>query len=234
MAGVIYQRLLQIPGRLLDLVFPAQCVACQAEGAFLCQACQSDLPQLAPPYCLLCATPMATGGLCSHCQASPSVIRGIRSPFLMEGRARAAVHALKYNNLRALAAPMGKLMARYAQDMGLAADVIVPVPLHPRRERHRGYNQSHLLAIQIGRLLGWPVEAALLAKTRNTAPQVEVASIEERLRNVDGAFAATRPVTGHTVLLIDDVCTTGATLEACATALRDAGAATVWGLTFAR
>ncbi|MEW6034100.1 MAG: phosphoribosyltransferase family protein [Chloroflexota bacterium] len=109
------------------------------------------------------------------------------------------------------------------------------VPLHPRRLRERGYNQSSLLARGLGQATGLPVDKGTLLRLRDTPPQARTASAEERLQNVVGAFSCRdRLLQGKRVLLIDDVCTSGATLDACATALKRMGASSVWGLTLAR
>jgi len=152
----------------------------------------------------------------------------------MEGPVRDMVHGLKYRNLRAWAPHMGRLMGTHMAQEPLPADVLVPVPLHRRRERQRGYNQSDLLAREVGRWTGIPLAPRILARTRDTAPQVSMSSNVERRRNIEGAFECTGPVKGMKVLLIDDVVTTGATMNACARALEDSGAEAVWGLSLAR
>ena len=129
---------------------------------------------------------------------------------------------------------LGGLMASCVQKAGLEGDALVPVPLHPRRLRERGYNQAELLAQQMGRRLGVPVAARSLVRVRNTPAQARSENRETRRANVAAAFRAKDAFDGRRVLLVDDVCTTGATLEACAAALREAGAQEVWGVTLAR
>jgi len=173
--------------------------------------------------------------LCPRCWERPVEIDGIRAPYRMEGVIREAVHALKYQNVRALAGTLGQLLADFIAGNAPPADVLVPVPLHPRRERSRGYNQSLLLAQGTGEALGLPVEKEALRRLRSTASQARSAREEERWANVSGAFDADASlVQDRRVLLIDDVCTTGATLVACSIALKQAGASSVWGLTLAR
>ncbi len=117
----------------------------------------------------------------------------------------------------------------------MAADVLVPVPLHSRRLRERGYNQSALLAAEVGKRNCLPVVADSLVRLRHTKAQVKTADAEERQRNLAGAFGCRNTkLAGKRVLVVDDVCTTGATLNSCATALRAAGATSVWGLALAR
>ena len=153
----------------------------------------------------------------------------------MEGDARELVHHLKYDGLSAIGEPMAALMIAEARAMSAGVTVVVPVPLHRGRERSRGYNQSHLLAAPIARALGLPLDARMVRRTRATAPLAKAMDRDERRRIVAGAFAGdAERGTGAHVLLVDDVTTTGATLDACAAALLDAGAATVRCLTFAR
>jgi competence protein ComFC len=131
---------------------------------------------------------------------------------------------------------MGELMARYLLETPLLADLLVPVPLHPHRQRARGYNQSLLLAREISRRLELPLAAEALVRRRDTPPQAKAVEADARRRNVADAFdCRPRAVAGRRVLLVDDVTTTGATLDACARALlAEGGASSVWALTFAR
>jgi len=162
-------------------------------------------------------------------------IDGVRSPFRFEGLMRRAIHELKYKNLKVLDLPLARLLAKYLEDKPLPRDVLVPVPLHPRRLRERGYNQSSLLAQKLGKLADLPVVEGLLLRLRDTPAQARIATAGVRRRNVAEAFTCRDgQLQGEKVLLIDDVCTTGATLDACAVALKKAGASSVWGLTLAR
>lgn len=177
---------------------------------------------------------MAEGTLCLRCQHASSQMDGIRSVAFFEGPIREAIHRLKYSNSQALAAPLGEMMVSYWQDVHLPADVIVPVPLHARRLRERGYNQAALLARELGKGVGLPVLENALIRVRDTAPQVDL-NAEERKENVHGAFHCLDDrLAGKRVLLVDDVYTTGATLEACSLALKQRGVRTVWALTLAR
>jgi len=219
----------------LDVLFPPRCVGCGAQGSFLCSACREAMPRALPPRCPLCWQPERRGEMCGRCAQAPPAFAGARSLHLYEGAVRDTVHALKYNHLSALARPMGEMMAVYLEAEALPVDLVVPVPLFGRRQRVRGYNQSALLAREVARLRGLPLAERGLARRRDTPPQARSVDAEARRRNVAGAFAGEgRRVEGRRVLLIDDVMTTGATLDACAQALRHAGAASVWALTFAR
>lgn len=217
------------------LLFPKRCVGCGDEGSFLCQRCSEELPPLESPYCFLCAQPARlVVGLCSRCRGRSLEMEGIRSPYRMEGVIREAVHALKYQGVRALAPTPGGLLADYVSCNPMPVAVLVAVPLHPRRERSRGDNQSALLAQAMGDVLDVPVETDALRRLRQTPPQARSVGEDERRSNVSGAFEAEAGlVQSRWIVVIDDVCTTGATLEACAIALRSAGESSVWGLTLA-
>jgi len=152
----------------------------------------------------------------------------------MEGAVREMVYGLKYRNLRASATELARLMAAHLEFAHLAADLLIPVPLHRRRERERGYNQSRLLARELSVLSGIPVSEQALRRTRDTPPQVAKSGHEERRRNMEGAFECAEAVAGQSVLLVDDVVTTGSTMSACAGPLKAAGASSVWGLVLAR
>jgi competence protein ComFC len=147
---------------------------------------------------------------------------------------RQAIHELKYRNLRAMAVPLAKLLYDYLNTNPVPGEVLVPVPLHRKRWRERGYNQSSLLARGLGRLAGLPVIDDCLVRQQYALPQARTSNVSERQSNVAGAFTCgDGRLEGKQVLLIDDVFTSGATLNACAGALKSAGAVSVWGLVMA-
>ena len=161
-------------------------------------------------------------------------IDSIRSVALFEGVLRKAIHGLKYGNVRGLADDLGDLLARYWRDHSWSADALVPVPLHPRRQRERGYNQSLLLAKRVQCATGVPVVDGVLRRHRYTMSQTHLGA-QERRQNVAGAFScADDRLAGKIVVLIDDVSTTGSTLESCSVALYAGGARSVRALTLAR
>lgn len=226
----------QIAQWTIDFFFPRRCIGCGKIGDFLCKDCYRKLPRLLPPLCPKCGKPEASGSLCVACLRWKSCVDGIRSPFSFEGIVRRAVYELKYHNHRALAERLGELMTDYLCQSQIPGETLVPVPLHRRRLRERGYNQSSLLARELAITTGLPVVEDVLHRVKDSLPQVKTTSIEERYRNVKDAFVCRdgRGIKGKSVIVVDDVCTSGATLEACAVALKSAGAKSVWGLTFAR
>jgi len=224
----------QIKTSVLDLLFPLHCLGCGSEGSMLCATCCQTLPSIKQPICQGCGTPLKQGNLCPSCISHPLSIDGIRSVLLFTGLVRQAIHEFKYRHIKAMAAPLGGFLADFLRTYPLPGDILVPVPLHPRRHRERGYNQAAMLAGELGRLSGLPVVADRLVRQRDTITQARAASALERRSNVHDAFSCRLELEGKRMLLIDDVCTTGATLDACASALRAAGSGPVWGLTVAR
>ncbi len=223
----------QVNDSLLDLIFPFTCVVCGREGEYLCSSCESALPRLKTPFCPLCADPVSRG-VCHRCATVRVAFDGVRSPYLFEGPVRDMVYGLKYRDLRAAAPHIARLMAEYLASSPMPADVLAPVPLHRRRLRERGYNQAELLAGELGKLTGLPVDARMLRRVTDTPPQVSIENPDERRRNIADAFEAREGLDGLMVVVVDDVVTTASTMTACATALKAAGARSVWGLALAR
>lgn len=177
---------------------------------------------------------MAPDNTCPGCIEGDVIIDGIRAPFIFDGVIRKAVHDLKYHNLKDIAPLMAGFLHDYLLENPIPGDVLVPVPIHHKRLRERGYNQSSFIARELSRLTGLPVVEGSLIKTANTAPQVRTSSVSERRVNIANAFTCTdQRLKEKHVILIDDVSTSGATLNACAGVLKAAGAASVWGLTIA-
>jgi ComF family protein len=231
---VLLGRAAQVGQSLLDLVYPPRCPGCGRMGVAFCERCRSQVELILPPVCRRCGCALPQDGLCARCRALPSSLDAILAVAVFADPLRPAIHALKYENNTALAAPLGSMMVGLWRRGGMPrTDLILPVPLHTRRQAERGYNQSRLLARVLGRGVGVPVDEQALIRSRATLPQVDL-GFAERRQNVEGAFACRGDLKGKTVVVVDDVCTTGATLEACAAALRAGGAAGVWGFTLAR
>lgn len=218
----------------LDLFLPQSCIGCGKEGSVLCPSCSSHFPRISPPFCRRCGLPL-TKEPCPDCQRREPSFDGLRAPFRFERLVRESVHLLKYDNLRCLAKPLAGELAEYLDKNPLPADIIMPVPLHPKKLRERGYNQSELVARELGGVLGLEVDSCSLKRIINTKPQVRLEKAAARRENVDRAFHCPgKAASGRKVLVIDDVATTGATMNSCALSLIKGGASSVWGLTIAR
>ncbi|MGC8781799.1 MAG: ComF family protein, partial [Anaerolineae bacterium] len=148
--------LLRAGNALLDLIFPPRCPGCGRVGELFCATCRDEVEVITGPVCLRCGRPTGRLGLCDACRHTPSSLDRIVSAVVFAGPMRPAIHTLKYNSGRALAAPLGTYLIDAWRRADMTADCIVPVPLHARREAERGYNQSALLARVLSRAVGVP------------------------------------------------------------------------------
>jgi predicted amidophosphoribosyltransferase len=218
------------------LLLPGECMLCRAPlaprewDALACGLCRSRWRSLPRPYCPRCGQPGLPDLGCRFCAGWPAAIGRVRSAVWLEGSARDAVHHLKYGGWPGMARSMADAMRGLEP---IQADaVLVPVPLGARRLRERGYNQAEVLARALGRATGLAVRTGLLRRARETRSQTALTP-SARAANVHAAFMATGSGRARLVL-VDDVCTTGATLVAAAEALRASGAPLVEAVTFAR
>ncbi len=230
---------------LLDLVFPPICPVCERRQDRhgrdpLCIACWEALPRLHPPFCGRCGRPfpgLPSGEACEACRRAPPPYAYARAVAGYRDGMREAIHQLKFAGRVALARPLGDLLAEEGRpDLPVEAiDGIVPVPLHPRRQAERGFNQAEVLARRLARRWQRPLLAGLLVRALPTRPQTELDEAERR-RNVRGAFRVPHPeaAAGRHLLLVDDVLTTGSTVRECSRTLLAAGAQTVGVLVLAR
>jgi ComF family protein len=221
-------------GAVWDVLFPPRCLGCGRRGFVLCGECRSELPLLAGAVCSRCASVRATRGACRGCRQLSPQLSSVRAVCAYQGAARKAVTTLKFRSGRYLLPLLGELMLAELRRRPLHADLLVPVPIAPRRLKDRGYNQTQLLAELIVGATGAKLAPDVL--TRKDRPPQQKLSAAERLSNLDDAVCCVAPgeVQQRRVLLVDDVCTTGATLSACAEVLVEAGAARVSALVFAR
>ena len=235
----------QLLHALMDVVLPPLCHICRsfipdAGNLHICSTCRDHLPLVSSPLCPVCGIPFAgTGGdhRCGPCVAHPPRFDTARAHFLYEGAIRELIHSFKYNQRTHLRYPLALLTLEgvgvFLTDQ--EPQLIVPVPLHRSRLRQRGFNQAVLLGRVLSRRLSLPMLPDALVRTRPTAPQIDLSAAERRL-NVKGAFTVPVPdrVAGRRILLLDDVMTTGSTMNECAGELKKAGAEMVIAATIAR
>jgi ComF family protein len=222
----------------LDLFLPPHCASCEQAGERLCARCRAGIEYLPQTICERCGYPQdnntPTTGECDQCGRIPFLGNGLRSVAFHGGSLRHALHTLKYRRNVPLSETLAQLMNEH-WPIALPADaVLMPVPLSLERRQERGFNQAELLTRQLAWQRRMPLLPQAIKRARHTPSQVGL-SRAQRLENVSEAFVADPSlVKGLTVIVVDDVCTTGATLGACAQALMQAGAAQVWAYTLAR
>ncbi|MCX7887162.1 MAG: ComF family protein [Verrucomicrobiae bacterium] len=230
----------------LELFYPRNCQACtrplaETEPGVICSQCLETVRRIERPCCARCSLPFY-GAIndeieCGYCKELKFHFSRAVAACLARGVVRLAIHEFKYNGKWYFAPHLAEwIIAAAMSRMDCAAvDVVVPVPLHPRKHRERGFNQAEFLAKQVGKATGKPVWTRCIRRLRDTQTQTHL-DREQRMANLRDAFEVPEPtpVKGRVFVLVDDVFTTGATLDACAKVLRKAGAADVWVLTVAR
>jgi len=233
--------------RILDFVFPAACSYCRSPlgdsgNPHFCNACWSDFSPLQGPVCPSCGKPFGSSEAltdspeheCLSCRKDAPHYDQALAAGLFEGPLREAIHVYKYRPVRSLGKPLSLWMAGQVR-VTIPLDMAMPVPLHKKRLRQRGFNQALLLAHGVSERFKMPLNYDNLVRSRYTRPQVELSG-RERAENVRGAFSLIHPagVCEKRILLIDDVFTTGSTMNECAKVLKDAGAVSVTVFTLAR
>ncbi|MDO8557752.1 MAG: ComF family protein [bacterium] len=226
---------------LLDLLFPVECFGCGIAGTYLCAPCFAKLPLQELFICPVCEKPSFEHAVCVECTKRTKLDGLIAASFYDIALLRRLIFAYKYKFVKPLALPLSQLIVKcltlhnhslfHRNDL-----VLVPVPLSKRRERWRGFNQAREIAVLLGKALQISLCDNALFRTRNTVPQIEAVSRKERFENIRGAFKVADPlqIKNKTILLVDDVATSLATLNECARVLKGAGAKEVWGIVVAR
>ena len=238
----MYRHISSFFGSLTDFVFPPFCSHCHQrtpEGLSggICQGCWSLVKKWEDGQCQRCGRQMAgVQSLCEHCQIPDWGCGDIKTIGPFEAPLSDAIHRLKYSNAQSISRQLGRMMADVAEgkEKYKKADMILAVPLHNARKRERGYNQAQLLADQLGKALKIPSRQDIIFRARHTKSQTTL-NKEERLRNVEGIFKVKSPekIKDKTIILIDDVLTTGATIGSCGQSLMEAGAKQVLAMTAA-
>lgn len=230
-----FPKALKWANKALDLFSPTVCVACGRLGPMICASCVSQFAWVGEPICNRCGhTLIHSANACGKCIAPEFNLTQVRASLLYRDPILTIIHEMKYKGLFALCKPLAQFMASSWPVWHNAPDLMMPVPLHPRRKKQRGFNQSALLAAHLGQQVGIEVNHKGLERIRNTSPQVGLTP-HERQENVRDAFYADPAlVTDKEVLLIDDVFTTGATMLSATKALINAGATGVSAYCLAR
>lgn len=219
--------------RLLDLLIPQQCFVCGQSPAssLVCRVCAASMPCLSADACPTCALASPDGQKCAACLRKSPAFDGTQALYRYAFPVDRMVRALKYHNRLALAPYLGERLAD--QPLPGEVDLIVPMPLHPARLRERGFNQAVELSRPLARRRALTLAPSVVERRRNTVAQADL-PLSERKANMRGAFDCPTRLDGLTIVVVDDVMTTGATLEALARTLKEHGAARVYNLVVAR
>ena len=226
---------------VLDILFPKFCINCGKEGSYLCQDCASLIDITERQYCPFCNPPkiVSDGRTCSSCRKTKK-LNGLYSATSYNNQIiKKLVYQFKYSYIKEISNPLSKLIISHFDNLNKTRDildhVLIPIPLHKKRLKKRGFNQSEEIAKELSKSLGIPVYNNVLIKIKQTRDQTKLKR-EEREKNVKGAFVCENRKLIHNkkILLVDDIFTTGATMEQGAIALKSAGAKEVWGVVVAR
>jgi len=232
-SGLLCRMGLKLGHAIARLALAQDCLLCAAasEDEILCAACTADLPRLAEPCCPRCALPNATGEICGRCLQKPPHFDAALAVYRYDFPLDKLIQSFKYGHRLALGDYFGRQLAPLAAT--LDADLIVPLPLHDERLRQRGFNQALELSRALARAHRLPIDATSCRRTRNTPAQAGLAW-RERVKNLRHAFACSADLSGARIILVDDVMTTGASLDECARTLKLHGATEVTALVLAR
>ena len=216
------------------MLFPPVCGGCGKTGSRWCLDCQARVPRIVEPFCEKCGIPVRKSGLCEKCQVEPLAYRLMRSWAVFDSPVQNALHTIKYRRNVGLGDSIAIQMVEFVRSLRWNNDMVIPVPLGHQRLRERGYNQVGLVARPLAYELGLDYAPTALWKSRETRSQVGL-TISQRRENVSKAYQANPLVVNRkSILLMDDVATTGSTISACTEALLSAGAREVYALTIAR
>jgi competence protein ComFC len=219
---------------VVDWIFPPTCSGCGKIGERWCSSCDLQLITLHSHICQICGYPVDSGEICEKCLKDRPSFTKLRSIYAYRDELRNALHRLKYSNDLGVGEIMGHKCANFLTPLNWDVDLIIPVPLGKKRRRERGYNQSALIAFPMALILNKPYSSKAIFRKKETITQIEFKA-EERKQNVKDAFSANISlVNGKNVLIVDDVITTGSTMDSCALELKRAGARNVYGLSVAR
>ena len=218
----------------LDWVFPPKCIGCGIEKEHFCKTCLEKINYLNKDVCQFCGSPIRFGTTCNECLREKPHYDQLRSVSTYTPPISNAIRLLKYQRDITLGLILSQLMAKKVVEMNWKVDMVLAVPMSPKHFQERGYNQAAVLAYPISLLLDLDFESGAIIKKRETKTQVGL-SAKERKMNVENAFFAdSKIVSGKNVLVVDDVSTTGATINACSYALRQAGAALIYAITLGK
>jgi len=233
---VIISSLNRVASQLVELVFPSSCVSCGREGALLCHICVAESSLVSDSACRICAEPMAASGTCSKCRVERKSIDRLYGMYLYDSPVGEAIRSFKFDDIRALGPVLSELL-EIERLKRAKPDLVVPVPLSRQRVKERGFNQSEIFSRHIAGQLDVEHKPNSLSRTEQKIPQSQQQSARARVESVSGSFSVNEryicEIENRRILLVDDVHTTGSTINECARVLKSAGASWVGAMTLA-
>ena len=218
----------------LDWVFPPACAGCGKEGEVFCSECYAAIIPIKQPTCRYCSLSLSKPGICTRCLEGDHLYTEMVSYAVYAGSLRSAIHGMKYQNNFWLGENFSRPLIQLLKDKNWPIDIVMPIPLGEERLQERGYNQAALLSVPIARHFGWKHDQRSLVRVKENHSQVALTR-EQRFENVKSAFLAEpSKKTGVSVLLVDDVFTTGATISEASKALHNAGFTSIYAITLAK
>ncbi len=234
MGSLLSYRLYHSIWKTLDIIYPPSCAGCGQGGVRLCDTCRDQIQKIGKNICPICGNPSQREAPCDTCQESPPPYTALRSYCEYAGPVREAIHHLKYNNDLLLADTLAEFLITMLKELNWEFDLVLPVPISQQHLHDRGYNQAGLIAYPVALAMQKEYSDKHLQRTRETKSQVDL-SAPERFKNLHNAFQGNSATLNHKkVLLVDDVTTTGATINSCSTALRQSGCERIYCITVAK
>lgn len=229
---------------ILDLLFPKFCLGCQKEGFYICHQCFEKIEINKFSNCFICGKRTSDNQVCQNCQRKTKLTGLLIASDWENLLLRQIIYEYKYRFIKDLSKPLGQIMINYLKSHQLINSstnqiILIPIPLHSRRFVWRGFNQAELLAQEVGKYFNLSVRTDILKRTRHTLPQMDIKEQKERQENISQAFSWNPDfnqeiIKNKIIILIDDVCTTGSTLEECAKIFKPLKPKEIWGLVIAR
>lgn len=218
----------------MDLFFPVYCVNCSKEGEWLCEDCEGKINYIKSSFCAKCNTLTEDNKLCEKCRRDSKLKGVFMLGYYNDEILKKAIWDFKYSFIKEIGSSLSLILAKWLKERADFEDCIfVAVPLDKKRQNWRGFNQSEILALETAQILSVHFMKSALKRVKNTKSQIGLTR-KERIDNISGAFAVNGAVKDKKVFLVDDVITTGSTLEECAKELKAAGAKEVWGVVLAK